>query len=78
MIPTLNPGQDVVSMNWFYRLKAGDIVVIKHEGRVMVKRVQKSSDRGTFVTGDNREESTDSRRFGAVKMDQIIGKVIYP
>lgn len=32
--------------------------------------------RAVFALGDNREESTDSRAFGTVTDDQIIGKVI--
>jgi len=31
-----------------------------------------------FVMGDNRGDSTDSRRFGLVSADTILGKVIYP
>ena len=30
-----------------------------------------------FVLGDNRGNSTDSRRIGAIKKDYIVGKVIY-
>lgn len=80
MFPTLRERQNVLSFNWAYleRLpKAGDIVVIKQEGKEIVKRVQKVVDRKVFVTGDNQEESTDSRHFGPVGMDQIVGKVIY-
>ena len=28
-----------------------------------------------FLQGDNTLESTDSRSYGAIKLDQIIGKV---
>lgn len=31
-----------------------------------------------FVLGDNFSESTDSRYFGAIDKNQIIGKVIFP
>lgn len=52
-------------------------MVIKVEGREMVKRVQNVHDREVFVTGDNKRESTDSRHFGPVKTGQIIGQVVY-
>lgn len=80
MLPTLVEGQDVLSFNWAYfgrRPKAGDIVVIKVDGMEMVKRIQKVNDRHIFVVGDNKEESTDSRNFGEIGMENIIGKVIY-
>ncbi len=31
-----------------------------------------------YVLGDNRNDSTDSRYFGLIREDQVIGKVIYP
>ncbi len=80
MHPTLHPGQDVLSFNWAYlgkKPKAGDIVVIKMNGREMIKRIQTIRDRDIFVIGDNKDESTDSRDFGPVKMNQVVGKVIY-
>jgi len=80
MFPTLKPNQDILSFNWAYfgkKPKVGDIVVIKVNGKAMVKRVQNVYDRKVFVTGDNSQESTDSRRFGPINIDQIIGKLIY-
>lgn len=76
MLPALEDGQDVVSVNWFYKVKVGDIVVIKVNGKEMVKRVQKIQGQQVFIQGDNKEESTDSRQFGPVSMDQIVGKVV--
>lgn len=80
MIPTLRPGQDVISFNWAYfgkKPKIGDIVIIKQDGKEIIKRIQNVHDREVFVQGDNEEESTDSRHFGSVKQEQIVGKVIY-
>lgn len=80
MFPTLVPGQDVVSFNWSYlsrKPKVGDIVVIKVEGKSMVKRVKSVQGNEIMVEGDNIDQSTDSRHFGAVTADQIVGQVIY-
>lgn len=77
MIPTLKPGQDVLSINWFFKPKIGDIVVLKLGGKEMVKRVEKIEDQKVFVVGDNTMESTDSRDFGTVGTDKIVGKVVY-
>lgn len=80
MFPTLGKGQDVLSFNWAYlakRPKKGDIVIIKQSSKEMVKRIQKVQDHEVFVQGDNMRESTDSRHFGPISMDQIVGKVVY-
>ena len=77
MLPFLKPGQDVVSVNWFYKVQPGDMVVIKQDGKEMVKRIQKIDGRCIFVAGDNSKESTDSRHFGPIRLDQVVGKVIY-
>lgn len=80
MLPTLKPGHDVLVFNWAYifsKPKKGDIVVIRVNGREMVKRIQKVQGYEYFVEGDNEEESTDSRSFGPVDRSEIIGKVIF-
>lgn len=76
MYPTLKQGQEVLTFNWG-KPKVGDMVVIKKDGREIIKRIHLSSGRGTFVQGDNEKESTDSRHFGPINKSQIIGKVIY-
>ena len=76
MLPTLNPGQDVLVWCWFNKYKVGDIVVIRHSGRAMVKRIQKTDGRRVFVTGDNKKMSTDSRSFGWIEKKNLVGKVI--
>jgi signal peptidase I len=77
MQPTLKEGQDILSINWFVNPKVGDIIVIKKQGKEMVKRIEKIEGENVFVVGDNEDESTDSRHFGAIKRELIIGKVIY-
>lgn len=79
MYPTLKPSQSVISSNWHYffkRPKKGDIVVLKQKGRFIVKRLQKVSDRHIFVVGDNLNESTDSREYGVIDKNNLIGKVV--
>lgn len=79
MLPYLRAGQDVISFNWAYlgkKPKVGDIVVIKQNGKEMVKRVQSLNGCFIFVAGDNDKESTDSRHFGTINLDQIVGKVM--
>lgn len=80
MIPTLNPGQNILVFNWFYifvKPKIGDIVVIKVGSKEMVKRVRSIVDRNIFVMGDNPTDSLDSRKFGPIGKNQIIGKVVW-
>ena len=80
MFPNLQSAQDILCFNWayvFFKPKRGDIVVIKHQGKEMVKRIQKIDDRQIFVQGDNQKESTDSRNFGPIDKSEIIGKVIF-
>ncbi len=77
MLPTLKPGQNLISFNWFVKPKNKDIVIIKMEGKMMVKRINKINSHSFFIQGDNKKGSTDSRSFGWIKRDQIIGKVIF-
>ena len=81
MTPRLRAGQNVLSFNWAYLLggkpKVGDILVVKFNGKEMIKRVQEVRGDEVFIEGDNEHESTDSRHFGPISLDQVVGKVIY-
>ncbi len=80
MLPTLKPGQDILSFNWAYlgnKPKIGDIVVMRLDGKEIVKRIQKVDGRKIFIEGDNPLQSTDSRQIGPIDISQITGKVVY-
>ncbi len=74
MRPTLN--------RWAYRLRGprkGELVVLRDPedaDRMLVKRVADTigSDR-VMVLGDNPDRSRDSRAFGPIVPERIIGKV---
>lgn len=77
MLPTLKPGRDVLVMHWFITVRVGDLIIFKKDGKEMIKRVQKVQSQKVFVRGDNSKMSTDSRHFGPVSLDQVMGKVIW-
>lgn len=83
MFPLLKTGDEVLVDARAYRKKqpaVGDIVLALHPQRPdfpIIKRITALSDDDSyFLSGDNPEESTDSRDFGTVTRKQIIGNVI--
>lgn len=82
MLPLLQPGEEILVNVAAYRHalpQVGHIVVVEHPERPgfqMVKRVAAVDENGNcVVVGDNPYESTDSRTFGAVSHQLIIGQV---
>ena len=79
MNPTLRDGE-VVLVDRDANIEVGDIVVAKHPiepNSEVVKRVERINERGHyFLIGDNPDDSTDSRHYGAVTREYIKGKVV--
>ncbi len=62
----------------FVPLSTGDIIAFHQPGfGLLIKRVQNlSPDGGVYVIG-NHTESVDSRVFGSVRQEHVVGKVIW-
>ena len=57
--------------------KVGEVVVFyTPSGELAVKRCIELTEEGFFAEGDNERASYDSRSYGSVPIDNIIGKVL--
>lgn len=82
MEPRIREGDCVVVARFAYRIgkpRKGDIVVVRSpdEDKFLLKRVVETEAGRYIVAGDNKEYSVDSRKFGPISKDSIIGKVIF-
>jgi signal peptidase I len=78
MQPTYRPG-DWLLVRRTRRVRVGAVVVVpdpRDSDRIMIKRIVAADADGWFVAGDNPEASTDSRTFGAISRDAVIGRVL--
>ena len=76
MIPSYAPGE-VVLVKYGAPVNVGDAVLINFTHRTDIKRVKEILGNRVFVQGDHEAVSIDSRNYGPVKDNMIIGKVIY-
>lgn len=61
----------------FRQIRPRDVVVFRHDGDILMKRIEKIKDNKFFLTGDNSKDSLDSKKIGWVDKKNIVGKVIY-
>jgi len=80
MQPSLEPGDRLLVLTWSAP-KRGDVVVLRDpsaRARFAVKRVESLTAQGEVVVrGDNVNVSRDSRHFGPLPRDLIVGRVVY-
>ena len=73
MDPTLPHGKVVIA---FRRpCKVGDVVIVLHNGRELIKRISQCDGERIYLLGDNLAASTDSRSFGWLPMAAVRGVV---
>lgn len=80
MDPYIKDEDKVLASGIFYLFKSpkiNDIVAIKHKESFLIKRISKINDNKFFVRGDNEKDSLDSRKFGFISRQDILGKVFY-
>jgi len=78
MVPTLYPGQYVIATNLFNKPVINDVVVIRHNQVDKIKRIKNIQNQKLFLIGDNSRQSVDSRSFGWLSINSVVGRVIWP
>ncbi len=83
MIPAIYPEEIVIFKpirSNYSLLNRGSVVVAKHPiepKKVIIKRIHKVTSNGLDLRGDNLRLSTDSRQFGLISLNRILGIVQY-
>ncbi len=77
MYPTLQQGELVVAKR-VKQLRSNDVIVFEHKGLEKIKRIREVEGNRLYVVGDNPLFSTDSRHYGMIFIEDVIGKVIWP
>lgn len=75
MLPKIRPGSIVMALK-FLRPKVGDVVILRHDNKELIKRISELSGNGVYVLGDNPKESSDSRQYGWLPISTVLGVVI--
>jgi phage repressor protein C with HTH and peptisase S24 domain len=76
MIPTLAPGERLL-VRTDGPIVIGDIAVFRRGDQFEVKRITRIEADGIFVQGDNDLVSTDSRTYGVIPHEEVIGVATY-
>ena len=77
MYPTLEKGRLVI-VRRSPKLKINDIIVFLQNGSEKVKRISGVEGDFLYVLGDNPRYSTDSRQYGYIHRNTVIGTIVFP
>jgi signal peptidase I len=80
MEPAIKNGQYVLISKipyFFSEPSVKEIVAFKKNQKVFVKRIVKKTGDKYFLAGDNPKDSLDSRDFGFILKNDILGRVMY-
>lgn len=75
MVPTLAPGERLL-VRYEGPIVLGDLVVFERSGQIDVKRIEQIETSGLFVIGDNELVSTDSRNYGLIAHEDVLGTIV--
>lgn len=72
-----NPFGPAYLVRWAFP-RTGDVVLFRSpDGRLAIKRCGSYRDENSFMAlGDNEAESYDSRSYGPIRVDQVVGKAV--
>ena len=82
MLPDVSPGERVLvnrAAYWLGKPTTGDLVVLRDprdSNRLLLKRLDEREGDRWRVVGANASASTDSRTFGPVGRELLVGKVL--
>lgn len=74
MRPALASGDIVVARKITPRVN--DIVIARRGGTEVIKRVKRIENDRYYIVGDNQQESTDSRHYGFISKNDILGTIM--
>lgn len=93
MEPTIEHGSYIVGIRIYSSLEPGDVIVFRHEGKLLVKRIAASSgdtiekngmqviipEGRYYVLGDNAKNSYDSRYWAEpfVAAEDVVAKLVF-
>lgn len=77
MEPTIKNGSIVVISSipyFFLKPKVGDIIALKNNKKILIKRIKTIHNQKIFIEGDNKN---DNLEIGWIEETNIIGKILY-